>query len=335
MISLFSIDETTLNHSLATIRSLTDSKTTQSKEKYEFKSFEIANHESKLAAVDGSNHNISGVNFIIAALRAGYLIYQDGELIEDNISKIRLETLINSNGNIGYQKIYKDYYYELTGEVPEEHLEFDKVSERLRTIMEWKYITDLVNKLEKGDIIIFDGSLISGAISTNHLYFETLVSKAKDRGISLVGLSKDTSLSINDVPIPSILREAAKEQAKYQNWYVSIEDTYFVKFTRDIDLIFRFDVVYPDETTIEEILSKLGAYAFSTRTLGYPYPMQRIHDEVRISQLDKDNCFSMLKNQWIQKSNSQNSQELRKVISEFNELFFNYHKQLDLISSGR
>lgn len=335
---MLKIDGDTLKNSLTTIKSITESKAIQSKEKFDFKSFEVENHSSKVAAVDGSNHSIPGVNFVIAALRSGYLIYQNGEIAEEKISKIRLETLVNSNDdNLGFLKLYKEYFFDLTGEFPEDYLEFEKAAERLRTIMEWKNISELVEQLGRGDIIIFDGSFISGAISTNKLFFETLVSKAKDKGISLMGLSKDTSLSIDSVPIPSILRDAAKVQAKNKNWYVYIEeeDTYFVKFTKEKDLIFRFDVVYPDDMSVEEVLSKVGAYAFSTRTLGYPFPMQRIHDEVRISQMDKENCFSVLKNTWINQSNPQNSEELRKVISEFNELFFNYHKQLDVMSSGR
>lgn len=315
---------------------LTDSKSIRSKDEYDFNSFLIKNHDFKLAAVDGSNHSISGINFVVAALRAGYLIYQNGNLIEDNISKILLETLINTGDKEqGYLKVYREYYRELTSEIPEEYLEFEKASERLRTIMEWKYISELVGKLSYGDVIIFDGSLISGAISTNHLFYETLISRAKDKGISLIGLSKDTSLSIENVPIPSILREAAKTQANHKNWYVSIEDTYFVKFTKEVDLIFRFDVVHPESIAIEDVLSRVGAYAFSTKTLGYPYPMQRIHDEVRISKMDIDNCFSLLKNKWISNFNPKNSEEFKRRISEFNELFFNYHKQLDVMSSGR
>lgn len=335
---MLTFDEVSLGNSISAIKSMTISKRVNAKKPFNFKPFEVSNHLSKVAAVDGSNHAIVGVNFVIAALRSGYLIYQDGELVEDSISKIKLETLINSNDeNIGFLKLYKDYFYDLTGEIPEDYLEFDKAAERLRTIMEWKNISNLVEKMGAGDVIVFDGSFISGAISTNKLFFETLVSKAKDKGISLVGLSKDTSLSIENVPIPNILRNAAKEQLIENNWYVEIpeEETYFVKFTREVDLIFRVDVVHPDEFTLEEVLSKVGAYAFSDLMIGYPYPMQRIHDEVRISQMDKEICFEFFKHEWIKNSDPKNSEELMNVIAEFDELFFNYHKQLDIISSGR
>ncbi|MFP3725676.1 DNA double-strand break repair nuclease NurA [Priestia filamentosa] len=335
---MITLDEMSLGNSILTIKNMTDSKRTNSKKDYNFKHFKIQNHMSKIAAVDGSNHAIPGVNFVIAALRSGYLIYQDGELIEEHISKIKLETLINSNDTqAGFLKVYKDYFYSLTGEIPEEYLEFDKAAERLRSIMEWKNISDLVESLDRGDIVVFDGSFISGAISTNRLFFETLVSKAKDKGISLVGLSKDTSLSVDNVPIPSLLREAAKNQSISKNWYVEIpeEDTYFVNFTKESDLIFRVDIVHPDEEELETVLSKVGAYAFSDLMIGYLYPMQRIHDEVRISEMDKQICFEILKHQWIANSNPKNTEELMDVISEFDELFFNYHKQLDIISSGR
>lgn len=354
-----------LQKSLGTLQKMSRSKLINSNKKINFHSFKAKNHSHGVAAVDGSNISIGGVSFAIAALRAGSLIYRDGkvEKSQKNISPIKVEVLVNSNSKKnGYLKVYKDFYKEVIGELPGDFIDFDKAAERLRTLMEWKTISELVHTLPKGDIIIFDGSLISGSISTNKDYFDNLVTLAKDRGISLVGLSKDTSLMEDDVPVPSLLREASKTQCPNSNWYVEWEvkkaeeegveenngeeveledevtsnkeektkfdtgETYFVKFTRMKELIFRMDAVYPEDTNIEEVLSKIGAYCFDTATLGYPYPMQQIHDEVRISRMDKDQIFAALKSDWVKQKGN---------MKDFEELFFNYHDQLDVISSGR
>ena len=333
---MIEIDNESFNESISIIRSITKSQQKQSENNFDFKSFVIKNHNHKIAAVDGSNFNIPAVNFVIATLRTGYLIYQNENIIEKNISPIKIETLLNTtDSEIGYLRKYKDYYYNLTKEIPEDFLEFDKAAERIRTLMEWSNINELIDKLGHGDIIIFDGSLISGAITTNHLFYETLVSKSKDKGITLIGLSKDTTLSLDNVPIPTILREAAKTQAFNRNWYVELEETFFVRFSKKSDLIFRMDIVHPDSIKIEDVFSEIGAYVYSKKTFGYPFPMQRIHDEVRISKLHRDSCFSILRSDWLKQGKPSNSEEMMDLIKEFDRLFFNYHKQLDIISSGR
>lgn len=335
---MFKLDMNSLKNSLNNIQEITLSKNEQSNQKFEFKPFKAKNSSSIIAAIDGSNHNIQGLNFTLTNLRTGYLLYKEGKLLKENIDSIKMEILINSNDpQIGYKQKYRQYYKELTSELPEEHIEIDKAPDRLRTLMEWGKISHLIeNVLNKDDIIIFDGSLISGAISTNHLFFEELKTKANEKGISLVGLSKDSGLSINNAPISLILSKAAKKQCPKSNWYVQFDlkenenvenqETYFIKFTKRQDLIFRFDVFYPTHSNAEDIISKISAYCFDTQTLGYPYPMQKIHDSVRISDLEKEQCFFALKTEWTKE---------KMTGEEFDSLFFNYHKQLDIISHGR
>lgn len=349
---VFSIDEQSLNNSLSFIEKMTkasENKEINADQDFVFTPFQINNHSNKIAAVDGSNNGILGVNFLIGMLRAGHLIYHEGKLVEESISPIKMETLINSNGDEGYYDIYQKYFYELTKEYPDNQIEFDKVAERLRTLMEWKYISNLIDDLGYGDVIIFDGSLISGAISTNHLFYSDLVSKARSNGVTLMGLSKDTSLSIDNVPIPVVLKEIAKNENIDTNWFVRVEledesevakeknpeETYFVKFSKNKDLIFRCDVVYPVEFEFEDVISKVAAYSYDVRTFGYPFPMQRIHDRVRISELEKEQSFIILKNRWLKNQKTSNSLEIQEAIVKFEKMFSIYHNQLDIISSGR
>lgn len=346
------IDSKSLNESIHALQTLSKSRNLKSKSDFEFKRFTVGNEVCKVAAVDGSNNNIAGINMAVTVMRSGFLIYQNGEVVKESISPLIIETLINTpNPNIGFMKKYKDYFYNLTNMATNSLLEYEKAPERLRTILEWSDINRLTEELEKGDVIIFDGSLISGTISTSREFYDLVVERAKEKGVALVGLSKDTSLTMDSVPIPSILKDASLRQGFNENWYTKInlrdvenaseetikqiKETYFVKFVKEKPYIFRVDMVIPDNTTLEQVLSKIGVYAFSKRNLGYPRPMQKIHDKVRISHLEKEQCFNFMKRQWLKRQNPSNEYEYKRCIKEFNEMFFNFHDALDVVSNGR
>lgn len=301
---------------------------------FSFHSFKATNHDFKLASVDGSHHNVRGVNFVLATLRAGYLIHQGGQLIEKEIDPIKMEFIMNNGAeNVGFDAKHREYFEAITGEDPKGKMEFDKATERIRTLLEWQKIERLIDKLNKDDLIIFDGSMISGEISTSHTYYHSLVKQAKEKGITLIGLSKDTSLSIDSASVPSVLKEAARKQYPDKNWFVQYEEAetdeeeiFFAKFTNDLDLIFRVDLVTPDHLTAKEVFERIGAYCFDRVLKGYPYTMQKIHDEVRISEMERDHCFDLFKSRCLKED---------MTLSAFNSMFQIYHDQLDQFSYGR
>lgn len=294
---------------------------------FNFSSFKVKNHSYKIAAIDGSHHNLKGLNFFFSTLRAGYLLYQEGKMIDKNIDDIKIEFISKLKGtNAYYEYVHEKYYQDIIGDIPKGKLEFDKVAERIRTLLEWEKVRFLIEELSKDDMIIFDGSLISGEISTNYTFYDHLVKRAKEKGIALVGLSKDTSLSINSISLPLLLNESSRKHFANKNWYVEHNDTFFVKFSKHVELIFRIDAVLPDHLSMEELLSRIGAYCFDPATLGYPFPMQAIHDGVRISEMEIQQCLEIFKIE----CGKQNI-----PTSFINQLFSIYHDQLDKISWGR
>lgn len=331
---MFNIDPKSMSKALEGVKKVVYDNERNSKHDFKFESFKVKNHPFTLAAIDGSNHNIRGTNFVFSTLRTGYHLFQKGLLFESNIEPIKIEFIMNNEDpDVGYEYIHEWYYHQITGEIPNGRLDFDKVTERIRTLMEWEKVAFLIEKLTKNDIIIFDGSLISGEISTSHEFFSSLVAKAKEKGIALVGLSKDTSLSIDSASLPSVLNESSKIHHPDKNWFVeyegdgeNVDSVYFVKFSKLKDLIFRIDAIVPDHLELIDIVSWVGSYCYDKTLFGYPFPMQKIHDSVRISEAERDYAFGLFKQECLRSGVSPDT---------FEKMFSIYHNKLDIKSIGR
>jgi hypothetical protein len=292
-----------------------------------FESFEPKKHSQKVAAIDGSHHGIKGIDFVLLALRAGVHIYQEGKLIKSDIDPVKIEIILNSSHmTMGYDTVYESYYQGLVGELPNQSVDREKVPERIRTLLEWTKVKKMVEELGEGDIVVFDGSLISGAISTNHDFVHTLTEEAKRKKIALVGLSKDSGLMMGVAPLSLLLANAARNQHPGKNWMVSYKDSYFIQFNAERPMVFRMDCILPEGSTPQDLVEKLAAYAYDPACLGYPFPMQHIHDSVRIDRMQMQDCVERLQAEF---------QKIHAGIVDFKQLFETYHQQLDQISWGR
>lgn len=326
---MYNVDLSSISHALNDMKKVISDKEKNSDYEFNFHSFKSKNFPHRLAAIDGSNHDVKGTNFVFSTLRTGYLLYEKDNIIKKNIDPITVEFIMNNNdSNVGFEYKHEKYYHSITGELPQGKLDFDKVTDRIRTLLEWDKVNSLIDDLEKNDIIIFDGSLISGEISTSHTFFKSLCEKARTKGISLVGLSKDTSLSVDSASLPLVLLESSKKHHAEKNWYVKYDDvdySYFVKFSKKRDLVYRVDVVLPEHLSFEEVVSSVGSYCFD-KPFGYPFPMQKIHDAVRISEMERDYCLNRFRKECLNNGISRENYE---------KMFQIYHDSLDKMSYGR
>jgi hypothetical protein len=322
------INVNSIKNAVGDISKIIEDGRSHAKKQYKFNSFKARNETFRFAAIDGSNHNIRGVNFLFSTIRAGYQIFENGKLMEASIDPVLVEFIANNNDpKVGYINKYEGYYQEIVRNLPEKYPDFEKTPERIRTLLEWGKLVELIDYLGEDDIIVFDGALISGTITTNHHFFNGLANKAKDKGITLVGLSKDTSLSIDSAPVPIVLLESSQQHHPNKNWYVEYKPgTYFVRFTKLIEQVFRLDAVIPGHLNIDTILARISSYCFDDATLGYPFPMQAIHDAVRIDERQREECFAIFKQEYLKKG-------LPEKL--FNDMFNIYHDRLDTISFGR
>lgn len=319
----FSIDPKSITKSVDFVEQVQGQlkKDASEEDSYEFIPFKARNHTSVLAAIDGSHHSLKGKGFVFSAINSGFQLFHNDKLVHTEVSRTKIEILSKDN----YKKRHKEYYINVTGQRPQENLDFEKATERIRTLLEWDKVKYLISYLNRGDIILFDGSMISGVISTNQTFFEELCEEAKRRGIILAGLSKDTSLMKNNVPIPMILGAQAKRQGIQSNWYhyYEEEDTYFVKFRKHIDLIFRLDLVLPEGIEAEDAIKAIASYTYSEGNNGFPYPLYLIHKQVIIKEHHFQSCLSEFKNECRR----------RKIPTTFiDELFEIYHDKLDVMT---
>jgi hypothetical protein len=251
----------------------------------EFHEFEPKDGSS-VAAVDGSSVMAEPYGGIkIAVIRAGYVLYDGGERTKKNISGIEIHRMDfrNSAG------IYEEKYREILGDEPPKLGETDPnyVMQRLRTLEEFRYMFKALDELKEGDILLIDGAL-RGDRHTPDRGMALLSEMAQDRGISLVGISKDSGIMHNGLPfVPQVYR-IAEERLPGKRWYARVlrrtspgkEEIFVVKFNPCSEHAFRTDIVSLE--TAAEVLGKVSQYASDIAYIGYPYPLADAHNEVII-----------------------------------------------------
>ncbi len=250
----------------------------------------------KVASVDGGSALIlSGRSFLIGAYRAGFTIFQNGKRLTELAEPLQFSIITRTNK----EELHSQAYQELTGQRPSQTPEMDKILDRLRLFAEWKMTDRLLDQLQRGDLLLLDGSLrATVAIPDN--YLEEITEKAIQKGIVLTGVSKSTTLYWGDKsPLIPVLVKRAQEKGMKLPWFCKIGDlkrelqqshwfgTVFVaKFRQASDFAFRVDVNRLEERKEEEIFSFLSELSSDPAFSGYPYPLAASHNLVRISPVE-------------------------------------------------
>jgi hypothetical protein len=258
-----------------------------------FHTFEPSPDEFKIAAVDGGSQRIlNGGSFIVGAYRAGTLIFENQEPITNILNpSVKIKSI--SYGN--RKELYSESFLKLIGEPPNDYpRELMLVLQRLRAFEEWSVAQTLIEQLERGDIILVDGSL-KASINKQDILFQRIMDRALDKGIHFVGISKRSTLRFNHAPLMRYIKKKGEEQfGNTQTWYCEIPDEkghsqlfgnrYIVKFHPKAMFVFRTDINRYDDVEPSEIFGKLAQYCSDATYLGYPYPLAHIHNKVVINR---------------------------------------------------
>jgi hypothetical protein len=294
----------------------------------------------RLAAVDGGSHKILDAgSFILGTYRAGYLIFQDGKLVEDNIGSIKPQFISFSN----LREIYSQTFANLIGDTPVEYpRQLHVVLERLRTFAEWEQVKALVNKLDDGDMILIDGSL-KASINRLDVLFQHVLEQAEAKGIHFVGISKRSTLRLNHMPLIPKVKKVGETRFANKHWYCRVfeEDPpeteleevdkgssgqqfgkrYIVKFHPLTRFVFRTDVNWLDKSEPEKLFGKIGKYCSDPSYLGYPYPLADIHNQVVVTRALRDDMMYRLQGIAMEKGIG---------LGDWEDLFIDFHRILDM-----
>jgi hypothetical protein len=157
----------------------------------------------------------------------------------------------------------------------------------LRDWGEWSLVSSCVSDCAPGGLVLVDGDLQPDwRIPSSWL--ESLLATAAARQVTLVGVTKHSSLSRGGAPLLGQLeRSAAASFGPRACWWVPIARTrpqvgpgiqvVVARLDPDARFAFRIDLPAPDsrlpESEPERVLSALSALADDAAFPGYPYPL--------------------------------------------------------------
>lgn len=170
-----------------------------------------------------------------------------------------------------------------------EALALDAVSEDtsidinlLRDRWEWDGVVRCIDEAEVGSVVLVDGDLQPDWRIPSSFLAEVL-SRAMERGVVIIGITKHSSLSRGGAPLLGQLeREAEAKFGPRAMWWAPIARTrgdvghggvQVVAARLDPDARFAFRVDLPASVDPEPALSMLSALCDDAAFPGYPYPL--------------------------------------------------------------
>lgn len=274
-----------------------------------FKSFEETKCK-RIAAIDGSSYDIlDGEFFIIGGRRTGYVIADKEKILERKISDIKIDFL----GKKGEKStVTKELICQMN--IPEKPHELNEV---LRQIEEHLLARKVIEKLERDDIILIDGSFEMDE-SIAPIARENF-KRAHKKGITIVGVSKNSGLCINNIPVSNWVKRNGDKLFSMQRWYYPLfEGCYIVKFHPLSRFVFRVDIDRKDHD-VQKVLGAIAVMCNDICFLGYPYPLADIHNHVVIKSHDSFVIQLKLQEMAIKKG---------FTLEEWETLFSDYHRYL-------
>ena len=294
-----------------------------------FTTFSATPDTCSLGAVDGSSTIVmKGPNFIVGAYRSAALVF-NGHTLSDSFFSTPAPVLINTRD---MKDIYSNAFTDFVGVPPVLDVrEPDMVLQRLRVMEEMKLVARLVDELAPGGIILVDGSLRS-TVNRLDAFMEEIFQRALSRNISVVGISKLSSLSLGRTPIIPYVQYEAERMFSEKMWCLDIEERMenvlagqqshlfgnvnVVKFNPFSQFVFRTDILTGEKK--EVVLRKVANFCKDPSYLGYPYPLAKVHNEVVITRGTREDMYHELKNTAMKRG--MKAHEWRYLSQDFHDI---------------
>ena len=271
----------------------------------EFEEIKPINNPRKIAFVDGGDGPLDdSPNYLITINRVYYSLFQGKKRIKPKKNpRLQFYACVTSqiqDGKNGKSVSYTTKLYPHDSEdrkyLPDDDdltsntestsvLQGARLNSLSRRFAEWQLAIHVVGtELEKGDMLIMDGSLQT-SYKNETKYANKLYELAQQKGVIVCGLAK-TSRLITESGDPLLSRVAEiAEEVNHDRWYIKIaeevssDDKGFMlaaKFHPNSPYVFRFEILRDQfqKLSNDELNSILGSVAENAQDvamLGYPY----------------------------------------------------------------
>ncbi len=254
----------------------------------EFLPIQVAKHGRRCAAVDGGSTVVLNARTAgMYAIRAGYALREpdDRHLLRISSNTWRTATK-RSTGRL-WTELKRHYAWGVDVEAPKIDAArlVPQLAEAERVLAEFDASRRALKELRSGDLLLVDGSFDDEERFAP--LRENLLEWAEAGGVGVIGVSKDTSLSVGGIlPFTLELEELSASRKVTAPWMVDVTaalgygERGFQVFGMQFDTRstpYRVDVSGVDAAEAASFLLSLcndPAYA------GYPYPLARVHQRV-------------------------------------------------------
>ncbi|MDP3765130.1 MAG: DNA double-strand break repair nuclease NurA [Nanoarchaeota archaeon] len=273
-------------------------------------------NNAKIAFIDGGSAEIiKSSNFSVSLIRAYYSICQNSKRISakkqdfyafvsakniDNELFYNAEFINNEADKIGLDK--NGLLLSSLDETIRQGIaraSISSIPNVIRRFSEIKTAFDVIDLLNKNDIIVLDGSL-QCTFTNEKKYFEELYKKSAEKGVIICGLSKTTTLMTDKGN--SIANALNKFNVSGKWLYHPVAEIKsnehkaemcFVKMHGKSRHIFRFEIYKEQKEKLMKTISLLADNCKDPVFLGYPYGLIDADKNARISNQEKNMLLTL------------------------------------------
>ena len=275
----------------------------------------------RIAFVDGGNQEILGApNFSAQINRVYFNIFKGRNRIASNSMPSRVEFYSATMSDYRQEEIFYDtkvfpLKVEFEGLIPEDgHLSFSSLDKTFtlgnqradishvasvaRRFAEWEFAKHVIeNELEKGDLIVHDGSLQT-SLTNEQTYMARTLKAAMEKGVIFAGISKTSTLfTTTGLSLLGAVQKLAEDYGVKGPWFLPIAKVanlqhsafiYVVKLHENANYVFRYEI-YGEQAkgmSNEDICGITSALASNSKDMsfpGYPYGLVDADSFARVS----------------------------------------------------
>jgi NurA domain len=274
----------------------------------------------RMAFVDGGNQEMIGApNFSIQMNRVYFNIFKGRERTLPNSLPRKVEFYSATTASFRDNGIFYDTSVfplkpEFEGFVPDQLLSFNSLDRTVtlgnqradiqhvasvaRRFAEWKFAQHVIEKeLEKGDMIVHDGSLQT-SLTNEYKYLAQAVAAAMGKGVVFAGISKTSTLfTTTGLSLLGAVQKLAEDYAAKGPWYLPIAKVAnvlhnaficVIKLHESARYVFRYEIYGEQAKRMSEedfckVASALASNSKDISFPGYPYGLIDADNFARVS----------------------------------------------------